>query len=71
LVDEKNLKIKECEFKLQEKDMKIGSQRKKIKKMKEEILTTKKMLKLVTFGGFVLLSLIVILVAMIWSIIAP
>jgi hypothetical protein len=71
LVDEKNLKIKECEFKLQEKDMKIGSQRKKIKKMKEEILTTKRMLKLVTFGGFVLLSLIVILVAMIWSIIAP
>jgi hypothetical protein len=51
--------------------MKIGSQRKKIKKMKEEILTTKRMLKLVTFGGFVLLSLIVILVAMIWSIIAP
>jgi hypothetical protein len=42
LVDEKNLKIKECEFKLQEKDMKIGSQRKKIKKMKEEILTKKK-----------------------------
>jgi hypothetical protein len=71
LVDEKNLKIKECEFKLQEKDMKIGSQRKKIKKMKEEILTTKKTMKLVTFGGFVLLSLIVILVAMIWSIIAP
>ncbi|KAK2417181.1 GRF zinc finger / Zinc knuckle protein [Trifolium repens] len=71
LVDEKNLKIKECEFKLQEKDMKIGSQRKKIKKMKEEILTTKKNMKLVTFGGFVLLSLIVILVAMIWSIIAP
>jgi hypothetical protein len=71
LVDEKNLKIKECEFKLQKKDMKIGSQRKKIKKMKEEILTTKKNMKLVTFGGFVLLSLIVILVAMIWSIIAP
>jgi hypothetical protein len=71
LVDEKNLKIKECEFKLQKKDMKIGSQRKKIKKMKEEILTTKKTMKLVTFGGFVLLSLIVILVAMIWSIIAP
>jgi hypothetical protein len=71
LVDEKNLKIKECEFKLPEKDMKIGSQRKKIKKMKEEILTTKKNMKLVTFGGFVLLSLIVILVAMIWSIIAP
>ena len=71
MVDEKNLKIKECEFKLQKKDMKIGSQRKKIKKMKEEILTTKKNMKLVTFGGFVLLSLIVILVAMIWSIIAP
>jgi hypothetical protein len=71
LVDEKNLKIKECEFKLQKKDMKIGSQRKKIKKMKEEILTTKKTMKLVTFEGFVLLSLIVILVAMIWSIIAP
>jgi hypothetical protein len=71
LVDEKNLKMKEYDFNLQKKDMKIERQRKKIKKMKEENFTTKKMLKLVTFGGFVLLSLIVILVAMIWSIIAP
>ncbi|WJX88034.1 hypothetical protein P8452_70160 [Trifolium repens] len=71
LVDEKNLKMKECDFNLQKKDMKIERQRKKIKKMKEENFTTKKKLKLVTFGCFVLLCLIVMLVAMVWFIIAP
>ncbi|GAU46218.1 hypothetical protein TSUD_374640 [Trifolium subterraneum] len=71
LVDEKNFKMKEYDINIKEKDMKIARQRKKIKKLKEDFFTTRKMLKLVSVGYFVLLCLIVILVAMIWSIIAP
>jgi hypothetical protein len=38
--------------------------------MKEEILSARKMLKLVCVGCFVCLCLIVVLVAMIWAILA-
>ncbi|WJX66399.1 Class II abasic (AP) endonuclease [Trifolium repens] len=70
LLDEKKLKIKEYEVKVQDKDMKLAKQKKKIKKMKEEILSARKMLKLVCVGCFVCLCLIVVLVAMIWAILA-
>jgi predicted neutral ceramidase superfamily lipid hydrolase len=71
LVDEKNFKMKEYDINIKENYMRIARQRKKIKKLKEYFFTTRKMLKLVIVGCFVLLCLIVILVAMIWSIIAP
>jgi peptidoglycan hydrolase CwlO-like protein len=61
LLDDKDAKIKEAELKLHEKDIKIARQRKKINKMKEGMLSTKRIMKILCVGWFVSVGLIVML----------